>query len=131
MNLRRAETSIIPIIITIAIIFALSYGLLTLNRNAVPENNVTMSVNTIVASDGIWNGTIIVSENGMLVSVLIPTEMIELSGSIDDSSLTTGSNTVSVIFDDLAPGVYTMIFTFRGVVSQNDISTFLENVEFK
>ncbi len=103
----------------------MSFVLLNLSQNAEPpENNITVTIQTIHAGNSIWSGVITVSENTVLVSVLIPTETVELSGIMTYSSLSTGPNSLEVSFENLPAGTHEMIFTFRGADSMDEFSEF-------
>lgn len=129
-NHRAISNVVTALIIILALILVMSFALLNLNQNAEPENNVTMVMQTNFSRNGVWNGTISVSESGTLVSVLIPTETEELSGEISDSSLHSGINSIAVTFEGLKAGTYVLIFTFKGINSKGDISEDLFDVVF-
>ncbi len=124
---KRAVSQIVAaIIIGVVIILALSFVLLNLSQNAEPpENNVTITIQTNYAANGVWNGTITVSENSVLTSVLIPTETEELMGVMTYSTLKPGPNLLGVTFDNLPAGIHEMIFTFRAADSMDEFSEFL------
>ena len=123
---RRAVSQIVAaLIIAVIVILAMSFVLLRLSQTTEPpENNVTMTFSTIDASNGVWNGTITVSEPVALVSILIPTETVEISGIISNMNLVAGINPIAASFDDLNPGSYEMIFTFRSLGSADEVSEF-------
>lgn len=123
---RRAVSQVVAaLIIAVIVILAISFVLLRLSQTTEPpENNVTMTFSTIYASNGVWNGTITVSEPVNLVSILIPTETVEISGIISNINLLAGTNLITASFDGLNPGSYEIIFTFRPSGSTDEVSEF-------
>lgn len=130
INHRAISNVLAALVIILSLMLIMSFVFLNLSQNAESENNVTMIIHTNYAINGLWNGTITVSEGGTLVSVLIPTETEEISGVISDLSLQSDINSIAVTFEGLKPGTYPMIFTFRGINSIQDMSEFLDDVNF-
>ena len=123
---RRAVSQVaVLVLIGIVLILAFSFILLNLSQNAEPPiNNVTMTIQTSYAAGGVWNGTIVVSESGILESVLVPTETKEFIGVINNQNLIAGTNIISVVLEDLPKGTYEMIFTFRASGANDAFSEF-------
>ena len=121
----------LTVIIIIVIILALSTALLQMSRNAEPPvNDVTMDILTSHTSGNVWYGSVSVSSPGRLISVIIPTETIEISGQSSLVNLIQGTNTLEVTFDGLESGVYVMIFTFQADGSDQAFSEEIFDVEF-
>jgi hypothetical protein len=126
---RAVSQGVAVIIIAVVVIIAISFALLNLSQNAKPpENNVTVTIQTHHAANGVWNGSITVSEDVALISVLIPTETKEISGVLKYSTLHSGTNLIDITFEGLPAGTYEMIFTFRAISSVDEFSVFREVV---
>jgi hypothetical protein len=86
-----------------------------------PDTQSMVPVTTSAVS-GVWYGTVIVSEAGIMNSVKIKliNETI-ISGVISDTSLDKDANDMVVTFRGLEAGTYQLIFNFRGLESEGNI----------
>ena len=128
---RKGKTATNAIIIIAVIVLAYSFLLLQYNRISTPNDTIEISLHTINAHNGMWEGSITVSEPASLISVIIPTETLELTGNSNINVLQIGTASIIVYFDDLTAGSYILIFTFKITSSGHEVSSDLENVVFK
>lgn len=86
-----------------------------------PDTQAMVPVTTSAVS-GVWNGTVVVSEAGIMNSVTIKliNETI-ISGVISETSLDKDANDMIVFFRGLEAGTYQLIFNFRGLESESNI----------